>query len=177
MLSSHDAYLKSSLQTLLRWSLDDLSRSGRGRGGGGTREAGSCAAGQNRQDRREDGYNHLDGMEPIPPKDLLSEIRSAFQSANIYGDAYYKAKPCRACGKPGHPTSKCNRLYLLMSEGRRKYQASYERVKSMGFQISGKRVANFAHLSDLDGHARVAVEQALPAGAIFHASERRAAGA
>ena len=102
---------------------------------------------------------------------MPKEIRDAFESANIRGDAYYKAKPCRVCGKPGHPTSKCNRLYVLTPEGRKKYQASYERVKSMGVQIDGKRVANFAHLSDLDDYARVEVQQALPAGEIFHVSD------
>eukprot|EP00965_Chrysotila_dentata_P041350 1371693-Pleurochrysis_carterae.AAC.1 len=37
----------------------------------------------------------------------------------------------------------------------------------MGVQIDGKRVANFAHLSDLDNRARVKVEQALPVGEVF----------
>eukprot|EP00965_Chrysotila_dentata_P146480 4836465-Pleurochrysis_carterae.AAC.1 len=37
----------------------------------------------------------------------------------------------------------------------------------MGVQIDGKRVANFAHLSDLDNRARLEVEEALPAGEIF----------
>eukprot|EP00965_Chrysotila_dentata_P036770 1223739-Pleurochrysis_carterae.AAC.3 len=48
---------------------------------------------------------------------------------------------------------------------------SYERVKSMGTQIDRKRVANFSYLSDLDDYARVEVEQALPAGKIFHVSD------
>eukprot|EP00965_Chrysotila_dentata_P107979 3566294-Pleurochrysis_carterae.AAC.1 len=59
----------------------------------------------------------------------------------------------------------------LTPEGRCTYQASYERMKSIGVQIDGKRVANFEHLSDLDGHARVEVEQALPAGEIFRVSD------
>eukprot|EP00965_Chrysotila_dentata_P025563 849950-Pleurochrysis_carterae.AAC.3 len=152
-------------------ALDDTSKGGRGRGGG--RGAGSYAAGQNRQGRREDGYDRLNDTEPIPPKDFPSEIRAAFESANIRGDAYYNKKPCRVCGKPGHPTSKCNRLYVLTPEGRKTSQASCERVKSMGVQIDGKRVANLAHLSDLDNRARVEVEQALRAGEIFHASTTR----
>eukprot|EP00965_Chrysotila_dentata_P157114 5190413-Pleurochrysis_carterae.AAC.1 len=41
----------------------------------------------------------------------------------------------------------------------------------MGVQIDGKRVAIFAHLSDLDDYARVEVKQALPAGEIFHVSD------
>eukprot|EP00965_Chrysotila_dentata_P240037 6203451-Pleurochrysis_carterae.AAC.1 len=41
----------------------------------------------------------------------------------------------------------------------------------MGVQIDGKRVANFAHLSDWNGHACVEVEQALPAGEISHVSD------
>eukprot|EP00965_Chrysotila_dentata_P069450 2294753-Pleurochrysis_carterae.AAC.1 len=41
----------------------------------------------------------------------------------------------------------------------------------MGVQIDGKRVANFAHLPDLDDYARVEVEQAVPAGEIFHVSD------
>eukprot|EP00965_Chrysotila_dentata_P230742 6197963-Pleurochrysis_carterae.AAC.2 len=68
-------------------------------------------------------------------------------------------------------TSKCNRIYVLTPEGRRKYQASYEHVKSMDVQIGGKRVANFAHLSDLDDHACVKMEQALPKGQVFHVSD------
>eukprot|EP00965_Chrysotila_dentata_P161464 5332688-Pleurochrysis_carterae.AAC.1 len=38
----------------------------------------------------------------------------------------------------------------------------------MGVQIDGKRVANFAPLSDLDNRARVEVEQALP---VFQVNE------
>eukprot|EP00965_Chrysotila_dentata_P164489 5430527-Pleurochrysis_carterae.AAC.1 len=41
----------------------------------------------------------------------------------------------------------------------------------MGVQIDGKRVANFAHLSDLDNRARLEVEEALPVGEIFHVNE------
>eukprot|EP00965_Chrysotila_dentata_P133191 4404624-Pleurochrysis_carterae.AAC.1 len=41
----------------------------------------------------------------------------------------------------------------------------------MGVQIDGKRVANFAHLSDLDNRARLEVEDALPFGEIFHVNE------
>eukprot|EP00965_Chrysotila_dentata_P169394 5593864-Pleurochrysis_carterae.AAC.2 len=45
----------------------------------------------------------------------------------------------------------------------------YEHVRSMGVQIGGKRVANFAHLSDLnDDHAHIEVRQALPASEMFH---------
>eukprot|EP00965_Chrysotila_dentata_P156728 5178272-Pleurochrysis_carterae.AAC.1 len=75
-------------------ALDDMSRGGRGHGGEG-RGADSYAAGQTRQGRREEGYDYLIDTEPIPPKDLPSEIRAAFVSANIRGDAYYKEKPCR----------------------------------------------------------------------------------
>eukprot|EP00965_Chrysotila_dentata_P238965 6202824-Pleurochrysis_carterae.AAC.2 len=46
-----------------------------------------------------------------------------------------------------------------------------ERVKQLGVQIDGKRVANFAHLSDLDNSAPVEVEQALPVGEIFQVNE------
>eukprot|EP00965_Chrysotila_dentata_P017510 582008-Pleurochrysis_carterae.AAC.1 len=120
-----------------------------------------------RTDARMDTIVTLNDMEPIPPKDLPSEIRDALESANIKGDAYYKTKPCHVCGGPGHPTSECNRLYVLTPEGRRKYQASYERVRSMGVKIDGKRIANFAHLSDVDNLARAEVEQALPAGQIL----------
>eukprot|EP00965_Chrysotila_dentata_P026457 876178-Pleurochrysis_carterae.AAC.1 len=41
----------------------------------------------------------------------------------------------------------------------------------MGVQIDGKRVANFAHLLDLDNRARLEVEEALPAGEIFHVND------
>eukprot|EP00965_Chrysotila_dentata_P060761 2013558-Pleurochrysis_carterae.AAC.1 len=41
----------------------------------------------------------------------------------------------------------------------------------MGVQIGKKRVAKFSHLSDLDGHAPVEVEQAGTAGEIFHVSD------
>eukprot|EP00965_Chrysotila_dentata_P040625 1347980-Pleurochrysis_carterae.AAC.1 len=42
----------------------------------------------------------------------------------------------------------------------------------MGVQIGGKRDAIFAHLSELDDqHARVEVEQALPAGEIVRVSD------
>eukprot|EP00965_Chrysotila_dentata_P036769 1223739-Pleurochrysis_carterae.AAC.2 len=69
-------------------ALDESSRGGRGLGGGG-RGAGSYATGQNQQNRREDGYDRLNDIEPIPPKDLPKEIRDAFESVNIKGDAYY----------------------------------------------------------------------------------------
>eukprot|EP00965_Chrysotila_dentata_P129008 4264877-Pleurochrysis_carterae.AAC.1 len=41
----------------------------------------------------------------------------------------------------------------------------------MGVQIDGKRVANFAHLSDLNNRARLEMEEALPVGEIFHVNE------
>eukprot|EP00965_Chrysotila_dentata_P080024 2639420-Pleurochrysis_carterae.AAC.2 len=89
-------------------TLDDLSRCGQGREGGG-KEAGNHAAGKNRQDRREDGYDRLNDIGPIPPKDLpISEIRDTLESANFKGDDYFKAKPCHVCRKPRHSTNKCN---------------------------------------------------------------------
>eukprot|EP00965_Chrysotila_dentata_P141050 4662288-Pleurochrysis_carterae.AAC.2 len=118
---------EQSANTAPSVTLDDLSRVVRGREGGG-RGASNYAAGQSQQDRLKDGCDRLNDMEPIPPKDLPNEIRDALESANIKGDAYYKAKPCHVCGKPGHPTSKWNRLYVLTPEGRRKHQALYERV-------------------------------------------------
>eukprot|EP00965_Chrysotila_dentata_P041052 1361672-Pleurochrysis_carterae.AAC.1 len=63
-------------------ALDDSSRGGRGRGGEG-RGAGNYSAGRGRQSRREEGYDRLNFTEPIPQKDLPSEIRAALESANI----------------------------------------------------------------------------------------------
>eukprot|EP00965_Chrysotila_dentata_P219959 6191466-Pleurochrysis_carterae.AAC.2 len=79
--------------------------------------------------------NCLNDMNPIPPKDLPSKLRNAFKEREHQGYAYYKSEPCHVCGKPGHPTSKYNRLYVLMLKGRRKQQASYERWKSIGVRI------------------------------------------
>eukprot|EP00965_Chrysotila_dentata_P177546 5865128-Pleurochrysis_carterae.AAC.1 len=90
------------------------------------------------KDRREVRCGRLNNTECVLPKYLPSEIREAFESANIKGEAYYKIKQYHMCGRPGHPTSKRNQLYVLTQKGRR-IVSGFVRAR----EIDGKRVANF----------------------------------
>eukprot|EP00965_Chrysotila_dentata_P248144 6208177-Pleurochrysis_carterae.AAC.1 len=108
-------------------------------------------------------------MEPIPPKALPSEIRNALESANIRAMPITRTNRAMCAASQG--IQRASAIDSTCSRPKtRKYQASHERLKSMGVQIGAKRAANFAHLSDLDYHARVEGEQALPAGEILSMS-------
>eukprot|EP00965_Chrysotila_dentata_P221909 6192664-Pleurochrysis_carterae.AAC.1 len=89
---------------------------------------------------RDSSYGRFNDTEPIEKRDVSKELVERMNELGITD-----------------PTNKCNKLFVLTSKDRKKYEESYKRVMSSGLTLDGKRVVLMAQLC-ADGEEHVATD-------------------